>query len=253
MAKLPPGVTIARPVGAPPEEPEPIHPSAIMPVPELLTEAQRRERISAAREVAATATAHAEAAQAALQRAQQHVESCRGELSSFDDIVEQLRVIHVEALRGDAFRPRIDLPDELRARLTARDEAHVALEAATAALPTFEREAEVARTEAGAKQIALSNAIDGLVAVHALALLAKRNEVAKQLEGLNGDVIAFEQRAGVLAPRAVKEFVLGFYATGGRVSLADAGPWRELHRRLAEDAQAPLELRPTVTAVQRAA
>ena len=254
MAKLPPGVVRARPVGAPEPEPEPVEVAPAAPTMEPLTPDERRQRIAVAREASISADAVADAAAAALRRAEQHVAVCAAELEAFADVDEQLKQAHVAALRATENRPRVDVTDELRARITARDAARIAVAAAEAALEPFQREAVVARDAANAARLKLSNAVDDLVAVHAVMLLRQRNELARQLDAIEADVLAFEQHAGRSAPRQIGEFVLSLYGTKqARVALLDPRKWRALHARLTADASAELTLSPPAVAVPKAA
>jgi hypothetical protein len=239
MAQLPPNVTRAIPVGEP--QP-PLVVSAAPPAPAAPTEAEARRRLAELQQAQREAEAASDAAVAALLRAQQHVEACRAEVEVFNDIDAQLRELHVEALRGGDIRPQITVPPELRQRISEHEQARLALDAAIGAVPVFEREAGVGRDAASAARIAVSNTADQLVARHALAMLAKRNEVARELEALDAAVLAYEQFAKP-APRAITNYAMELYASGKtRVALLDTGRWRGLHQRLTADPEAPLSL-----------
>jgi hypothetical protein len=58
------------------------------------------------------------------------------------------------------------------------------------AVPVFAKEAEVARGVATAARIKLSAAVDALVADHALDLLGRRHELARELQALDAAVLA---------------------------------------------------------------
>jgi hypothetical protein len=241
-AALPPGVRRAVPVGGVADpEPEPFPPTP--PTPPPLTEAQARALLAERQQAMRDAASTSDAAQAALARAQQHVEDRTAALKEFDALDSDVTALHVQALRDGDGR-HVELPAELRARITARDEAAVALDGATAAMPVFEREAQVARDVASSARIAVSAIADQLVARHAVALLARRNEVAAELEKLDASVLSFEQFAKPV-PRRIAEFALETYASGRtRVALLNTAPWRALHDRLATDPAAELTLTP---------
>ena len=106
----------------------------------------------------------------------------------------------------------------------------------------FAQEAGVARGAASDARSAVSDVADQLVTRHALALLTKRNELAKELETIDALVLSFEQFASPRPPRRIAEFALGVYASGRGVALLDQSKWRSLRERLTENAEAPLEL-----------
>jgi hypothetical protein len=114
----------------------------------LLNMAELRAAIAAAREAMAAADSRADAAQARLLKAQQHAETCSAELAAFTDLDEQMKALHVETLRSTDYRPKVDVPDELRQRVAEREQARIACDAATGAIEVFSREAEHTRQKA---------------------------------------------------------------------------------------------------------
>ena len=251
-AALPPGTVRAVPVGGTAEPAlEPFPPAP--PTPPPLTEAEVRGQLVELQQAARDAETASEAAQQAFRRAQEHAAGCADELAQFASLDDELKQLHVAALRStEGDRPQITVPPELRQRISEHEQARLALDAASGAIPVFEREATVARGVATDARIALSNVADQLVARHALTMLAKRNEVAAELEKLDASVLSYEQFAKP-APRRISDFAMELYASGRRVALLDTGLWRALHGRLTADASAELTLSPTVTAVSKAA
>jgi hypothetical protein len=244
MAALPPNVRLARPVGAEPEpEPEPFPPPPPTPTP--LSEAEARALLAERQQTMRDAASASDAAQAALHRAQQHVEACAAELAGFVDIDEQLKALHIEALRGGAIRPQIVVSPELRRRITEHEQARLACDAAAAAVSVFAKEAEHARQEATDARLKLSNAADRLVERHALARLRHRQELARALEAADRDLASYEQFSQPRVPRPIAEALLELYASGRmRAVPLSTERWRSLHDRLAADADAELTLTP---------
>jgi hypothetical protein len=193
-AELPPAAP--RPQPQQPPAPQPTEPE------QRAVLVQRKQ----AREVADAALLRAGEA---MQRAQRHVAACGAALAGFDDLDDAITDATIEALRSGEGRPRVDVPDHLRQRITERDAARAALAGAERAAEVFARELAASRGRAEAAQSAVDTAVKALIE---RAKEVKRDARAEHLR----------------------------LADALRVDLIDDAGWRSLHDALVADPQAPL-------------
>jgi hypothetical protein len=218
-----------------PPGPQPSSPSAPQP-----TEAELRDRLREAVERQSKAADAAEKAHTAHERAMVHVAKCRQALAGHIALDQEIAEHTLASLKEDV-DPK--LPDDLAAKLIARDRAKTDLLAAEGALAALTRELAQASQTAGdaAKEVdilvtkVLAFTAEAIAGDHA-RLLAEAAARRKALHAY--DRIATARKVGL--PFAVQHALNASDVDGFRSP--DLTPWQQAERELHADPHATITI-----------
>ena len=186
-------------------------PAAPVPAPPPPTEAELRERLSAACEARRDADAALARAQTAHDRAVRHVERSEAALSRFATLDQAVTEHTIEALRCDAGRVSTELPEELKRLLADRDLARVDLAAAGRALEVLSAELASARDGAAAATKRVDAPVCALLARAGDAVAREHAEAVAVVDRLFADLVGLDRfispRGGHLS-QAVREALM---------------------------------------------
>jgi hypothetical protein len=173
--------------GGLPSEPLPGPAASPPPAP---TEAELRETLEQCISAKAFADTNLQRAQETHDRAGRHVERCRTALENFATLDDEVTEATVEALRSGDGRPRVDLSDELRRRVSERNIARDDLVAAERAAVVLAEGLTASRVDADAAMKAARTAAVAVVALEAeamaLRVLQLEAEAARIREAMFG-------------------------------------------------------------------
>jgi hypothetical protein len=219
----------------PPAEPRPAPPAP--------TEAELRERLGELIELRKVADADLTSAEAAHQRASQHLADCRNAHAGFENLDSSIASYVASALRDGRDDP---LPADLRLKRERRMQAWDALEAAQRAYAQLDGELAQARGEAAqaaraARKMALS------IMAHEAVAVAERYGSLEALQGRLVELLVSFDRvstpSGILPPGAVLD-VLRSDLRGRDARRVDPAPWQTVLDKLLADPDASVAVAP---------
>ena len=234
-APLPPDVRRARMVG---EEPEPEPVQKRSPTEEELRAALHQANL--ARDFLADAERRAAAT---YERAQRHAAQCRERVESFATLDEDIAKSTIEAL-CEEHRPRVDVPDELRRKLTERGAARDDLRAAGRAVEVLGEALAAARTEAGKAATAARRAAIRVLSLQADASAIRHDELLVEAAQFRELLAQFDRicaGSGVALPASVRQVLLDPRNEVNLNRVLNAGDWAPALEALLTNAQAGVD------------
>jgi hypothetical protein len=209
-------------------------------------ESALRVMIAAAIEARGEAQASLRLSEAAHERAERHIERCRTALAVFAQLDEQITAATVQQL-VDGDRPRIDLSDGLREKLTERSRAEADLQAAERAVGVLRRHRADVSVAVGKAVTEVQRLGIAVLAVQAIAdaqrLEAMITETRSGLvELLKFDMLSTANRSTVPTQvlDALRHHGRQFDVDLNTTDQADREPWASRLAQLIEDPQAEI-------------
>jgi hypothetical protein len=214
-------------------------PEPLPPPPAPPTEAELRDQLAQAIEAKRGRETELSRAEAAHQRAEEHLSRCQARMASYASIGADIVEATILALRCDAGRFDPTMSEEHEIALNDRVKAEAELLAAEAAVLQFLRERADASQAMGDATRAAETLATRVLGHHADALAREHDDCIAQAKLRRSALFAFERlttATRVSISMAVRN-VLGV-SQDDFAKLHDASAWRAAHAALLADAQA---------------
>ena len=204
------------------------------------TEQQLRADLRAARDAYRQAVIERDTAATVAARARAHLDHCAAELSGFGGLDDQIAEFTTEALRQAEQRPRIDLPDQLRDRLTDRERARVEHGAAERAFATLSAELHQAKARADEMQRRAYAAANAMLAIEGERLAEHRSGLLAEADRITTSLFAADKAGIKLRGSALA----ALYSQRDQFArLQDTSAWVSAREELLSDPQARVVVR----------
>lgn len=221
----------------PGELPEAVEP----PTPPKPSPTMLRDRLAEAITTRQETDAAAARAQGDCDRAELHADRCRRRLAEHDDLDDAITAATVEQLR-DAGRA-VELGGDLRARISARDDARIELQGAERAAEQLRREFVTAGQEATNAARTVDTFVTAILAGEAEALAYRHLELLAEAAAIRASLLAANH---ALANRGVQLAWPVLQVLGHDISelarLQDVTPWHRAAAALRADPRAAITI-----------